>query len=181
MFLSIAETIVGHLLCCGLGIIQYPLNFLYYINIIGYCKFSTTPRNYHSYLAVLYPVLYWVCNEKCISPFSIASITASVSLLLIQSISCLWDLSFELSNLRRPAIPPLEMLTHDFGKACRPSNRSTRSKSTSLMVSKTHLSSPWRAFSIASGNPALNKSCNRIAQIYTINYFETFNIPYNIG
>ena len=53
---SVAETIVGYLLCCGLGIIQCPLNFLYYI--IGYCKFSTTPRNYHSFLAVLYPVLY---------------------------------------------------------------------------------------------------------------------------
>ena len=29
---SVAETIVGYLLCCGLGIIQCPLNFLYYIN-----------------------------------------------------------------------------------------------------------------------------------------------------
>ena len=126
------------------GYHSVPFKFL--VLHIGYCKFSTTPRNYHSFLAVLYTVLYLVHNEKfkkmCISPFSIASITASVSLLLIQSISCLWDLSFELSNLRRPAIPPLEMLTHDFGKACRPSNRSTSSKSTSLMVSKTHLSSP---------------------------------------
>lgn len=84
--------------------------------------------------------------------------TASVSLLLMQSISCLCEFSCDLSNLRRLAIPPLGILTQDLGNAHRPSNNRTSRRSTSRMVSRTHLSSPCRAFWIASGSPALNKS-----------------------
>ena len=75
-------------------------------------------------------------------PLSIASIRASVSLLRIQSISCRCERSPALSSRRRPAMwpdgPPAG-IAPDLGRALRPSNSSTSSRSTSLVVSSTHL------------------------------------------
>lgn len=88
---------------------------------------------------------------------SIASISASVSLLRIQSISCRWERSPELSNLRSPGILPVDPAL-DFGKAFRPSNNSTKRRSTKRMVSSTHLSSPCNALSIESGSSDLRRS-----------------------
>ena len=31
MFLCVAESVVGELLCCGVGIVQCPFNLLYYV------------------------------------------------------------------------------------------------------------------------------------------------------
>ena len=90
-----------------------------------------------------------------------ASIRASVSLLRMQSISCLCDLSLELSKRRRTPSPLRAVLVHILGKARRPSNRRTNSRSTSLIVSSTQRSSPLRAFWIASSRFERSRSCRR--------------------
>jgi len=75
-------------------------------------------------------------------PLSIASISASVSLLRMQSMSCRWERSPALSSRRSPAMwpegPPTG-IAPDLGRALRPSNSSTSNRSTSRVVSSTHL------------------------------------------
>lgn len=102
--------------------------------------------------------VFFLCLKNVFRPpVSIASISASVSLLRIQSMSCRCERSPELSNLRSPGILPVDPAL-DFGKAFRPSNNSTKRRSTKRMVSSTHLSSPCNALSIESGSSDLRRS-----------------------
>lgn len=92
-----------------------------------------------------------------IPPLSMASMRASVSLLLMQSISWRWVFSPELSILLSPGRRLATVLIPDFGRAFRPSKSSTSNRSTKRMVSSTQRSSPCRAFSMASGSSDLNR------------------------
>ena len=97
------------------------------------------------------------------APESIASTKASVSLLRMQSISCLWVFSTTESVRRKVDNLPAADVT-DFGNACLPSNRRTKSKSTNRMVSNIRLSSPpTKADSMASDRFERNKSLVMIA------------------
>ena len=108
----------------------------------------------------LYP-LQCITFEPILSthppPVSMASMRASVSLLRIQSMSCRWERSPELSSRRRPGMRPVEPAV-DLGRALRPSNSSTSSRSTKRMVSRTQRSSPCMALSMESGRAERNRS-----------------------
>jgi hypothetical protein len=83
-----------------------------------------------------------MASEGYLLPLSMASMSASVSLCLMQSMSCLCDRSPALSMRRRPGMrehtPPMP----DLGSLSRPSNSSTSRRSARRMVSSTHRSSP---------------------------------------
>ena len=69
---------------------------------------------------------------------------ASVSLLRIQSMRWRWVRSPALSRRRRPVVLLRSLgAMLDLGRALRPSNRSTRRRSTRRMVSRTHLYGGW--------------------------------------
>ena len=147
-----------------LGHLRYKLQIIIWSKIWVRCA-ALFDRNYylekkHSFQCYMHwKSLHTRKKHLENKPFSIASMSASVSLLLMQSISCRCDLSLELSNLLSPPILALDILTHALGNARRPSNNRTNNKSTSLIVSSAHLSSPWRAFSIASGRSDRRRSC----------------------
>lgn len=90
-------------------------------------------------------------------PVSMASMSASVSLLRIQSMSWRCERSPELSRRRRPGIRPPEPAV-DLGSALRPSNSKTNNRSTKRIVSSTHRSSPCSALSIESGSSERSRS-----------------------
>ena len=92
-------------------------------------------------------------------PASIASMSASVSLLRMQSMSCRCERSPALSSLRRPGILPPMLDTPDLGSASRPSKRSTRMRSTRRIVSRMLRSSPPSALSMESGRSERRRSC----------------------
>lgn len=72
-------------------------------------------------------------------PLSIASMSASVSLLRIQSMSCRCERSPAESLRRNPDNRLLMVEVPALGRAFRPSNNRTNKRSTSLMVSRQHL------------------------------------------
>lgn len=72
-------------------------------------------------------------------PLSIASMSASVSLLRIQSMSCRCERSPAESLRRNPDNRLLMVEVPALGRAFRPSNIRTNKRSTSLMVSRQHL------------------------------------------
>ena len=87
-------------------------------------------------------------------PESMASIRASVSLLRMQSINWRWVRSPAESILRKEedSLEGTEVVIQLRGRATLPSKIKTRSRSTSLKVSRIHLSSPAIALSMASGS-----------------------------
>lgn len=78
-------------------------------------------------------------NNLRLLPLSIASISASVSLLRMQSISWRCERSPALSRRRRPATCDVVPVSPVLGRALRPSKRRISRRSTSLIVSRTHL------------------------------------------
>ena len=60
VFFGVTETIVGLLLCCGVGI---TFSLLYCI--IGWLHVSTTPRNYHHFEVLFHKFYYWWGKECC--------------------------------------------------------------------------------------------------------------------
>ena len=119
------------------------------MHLVAYVPYSASNV---ANLKEIYEKLYSRCMKCRHLPFSMASINASVSLLLIQSINCLCDLSADESSLLKPGIEPGVDITPAFGRALRPSNSKTSKRLTSLIVSSTHLSSPCNALSMASGS-----------------------------
>lgn len=97
-------------------------------------------------------------------PLSIASMSASVSLLRIQSMSCRCERSPAESLRRNPDNRLLMVEVPALGRAFRPSNNRTNKRSTSLMVSRQHLHNKF----ISYDNPFLKTYLGKLAIRFSI-------------